>query len=297
MPSSHEELKALIDKNSIEEGFHGTAIDPVHLIKYYSVNSTMPVVYNPSLCLIVQGEKKVTVDSEMLVYAPSQFLAVSIDMPVVGEVTKASKAEPYLCLQLDIDPSMVGDLIAQMGLEFAAPPQTSRAIFVGNVDEPLLESVVRLARLLDTPRDIPMLGPMAIREVYYRVLSGPHGAAFAQIAVNGSNVQRIANAITMLRTNFHKPMRVEEMAAAASMSPSSFHHHFKEVTAMSPLQYQKKVRLLEARRILLSEVSDAASTAYRVGYESASQFSREYSRMFGAPPIADREGLRAVQGL
>jgi AraC-like DNA-binding protein len=151
-----------------------------------------------------------------------------------------------------------------------------------------------LTKLLDTPQDIPMLAPMIIREIYYRLLMGEQGESVRQIATSGSNMQRIAGVIQLIKSNFVQPMRVENLAEHASMSPSSFHHHFKEVTSMSPLQFQKQLRLLEARRLMLAENSDAANAAYQVGYESPSQFSREYSRMFGAPPIKDIERLRTA---
>ena len=174
---------------------------------------------------------------------------------------------------------------------------TERALFIGSTSDQLTDALLRLARLLDTPQDIPLLAPMVIREIYYRLLNGLHGRRIAQIAINGTNMQRIAHVIQMLKSKFSEPIRVGDLAQMAHMSPSSFHFHFKAVTAMSPLQYQKRLRLLEARRLLLVEGRDAASAAYRVGYESASQFSREYSRMFGAPPISDVTNLRENQGL
>ncbi len=160
-------------------------------------------------------------------------------------------------------------------------------MFVSNADAALIDCVLRLIQLLDTPQDIPILSPMIVREIYYRLLMGEQGEAVCQIATLGSTMQRIASAIELLKANFTKPIRVEDLARHAGMSSSSFHYHFKEVTSMSPLQYQKQLRLLEARRLMLTETSDASSAAYRVGYESPSQFSREYSRLFGAPPIRD----------
>ena len=165
---------------------------------------------------------------------------------------------------------------------------------VSDADAPLLDCAIRLTRLLDAPQDIPMLTPLIIREIYYRLLTGEQGEAVRQIGTSGSNMQRIAEAIKIIKADFTKPMRVEEVAKQASMSPSSFHHHFKKVTSMSPLQYQKQLRLLEARRLMLAENSDAANAAYQIGYESPSQFSREYSRMFGAPPIKDIKRLRTA---
>ena len=165
-------------------------------------------------------------------------------------------------------------------------------MFVSNADALLIDCAIRLTRLLDTPQDIPILAPMIIREIYYRLLVGEQGSCVRQIATSGSNMQRIAEAIKLLSANFTKPMRVEDLSQRANMSASSFHHHFKKVTSLSPLQYQKQLRLLEARRLMLAENSNAVNAAYQVGYESPSQFSREYSRMFGASPIADIKRLR-----
>jgi len=284
-------LASLIDKYSNGDGIHPTAIAELHCLKV-STPVKIPVVYSPSLCVIVQGAKQVMLEDEIYRYSPSEFLVVSVDLAVVGEVTEATAAKPYLCLQIDIDPRQMSDLITQIDPDVIGRSDTVRGLFVGKVDSALMDSILRLVKLLDTPKDIPLLAPMVIREIYYRLLDGDHGRQIAQIAVTGSNMQRIAQVLQMLKTDFAKQVRIEELAEMANMSPSSFHHHFKEVTAMSPLQYQKRLRLLEARRIMLSEEADASSAAYRVGYESPSQFSREYSRMFGAPPVRDVEILR-----
>jgi AraC-like DNA-binding protein len=212
-------------------------------------------------------------------------------------VTVATPEKPYLALQLDIDPRQLIDLITeQVRMEGRGAP-TERALFIGSTNDQLTDALLRLARLLDTPQDIPLLSPMVIREIYYRLLNGLYGRRVAQMAIDDTNMQRIAHVIQILKTKFSDPIRVEDLAEVAHMSPSSFHFHFKEATAMSPLQYQKRLRLLEARRLLLVDGTDAATAAYRVGYESASQFSREYSRMFGAPPISDVTNLRENQGL
>src|SRR6266436_11455 len=189
-----------------------------------------------------------------------------------------------ICLQVDIDPKQLSDLVTETVRTEVHGAPTQRALFVGSTNDQLTDALLRLARLLDTPRDIPLLAPMVIREIYYRLLNGSYGQRIAQIVIKGTNMQRIAHVIQMLKRKLSEPIRVEDLAEMAHMSPSSFHAHFKELTAMSPLQYQKRLRLLEARRLLLVEGTDAASAAYRVGYGSASQFSREYSRMFGAPP-------------
>ena len=198
---------------------------------------------------------------------------------------------------MDIDPKQLSDLITETVRTEVHDAPTERALFIGKTNHQLTDALLRLARLLDTRQDIPLLAPMVIREIYYRLLNGSYGRRIAQIAIKGANMQRIAHVIQKLKTKFSEPIRVEDLAEMAHMSPSSFHFHFKEVTSMSPLQYQKRLRLLEARRLLFVEGTDAASAAYRVGYESGSQFSREYSRMFGAPPISDVANLRENQGL
>ena len=295
--NQQRELAGLIGKYSKTDGLNDTAIAPLHFFKMSAPSARMPVVYNASLCLVVQGEKEVMLEDETYRYAASKFLIVSIDLPATGHVTVATPEKPYLCLQVDIDPKQLSDLVTEtVRTEMEGSP-TERALFIGSTNDQLTDALLRLARLLDTPRDVPLLAPMVIREVYYRLLNGSYGRRIAQIAVKGTNIQRIAHVIRRLKTKFSEPIRVEDLAEMAHMSPSSFHFHFKEVTAMSPLQYQKRLRLLEARRLLLVEGTDAASAAYRVGYESASQFSREYSRMFGAPPISDVASLRQNQGL
>ena len=287
-------LGRLIEKYSSGDGIHATAVQGLFCIRLSAPHMKLPSVYQPSICVIVQGAKQVLLEEEIYDYAPPQFLGVSVDLPLLGQVTEASAEKPYLCLQIELDPRLIGELIAQSSEATWARSETARGLFVGELDDATQETVLRLARLLDTPRDIPMLAPMMLRELHYRLLSSEQGAAIAQIAIAGSNAYKIAQIIRRIKTHLADPMRVEELAAMANMSPSSFHQHFKAVTAMSPLQYQKRLRLTEARHILLSENIDAATTAYRVGYESASQFSREYARMFGAPPMRDVAEIRSA---
>lgn len=286
------ELRALALRHADGEGIRATAIDSLQCIKLSATQMQLPAVYRPSICVIVQGRKQVLLEDERYGYAPSQFLAVSVDLPLVGQVTEASAAQPYLCLAIDLDARQIADLVALSGDPSWSRATTGRGLFVGEVDRALCDSVLRLARLLDSPRDIPVLAPLALREFHYRVLRSPYGAQVAQMAIVGSTTHKIGQAIRRLKTQLAEPVRVEELASLASMSPSSFHHHFKALTAMSPVQYQKRLRLTEARHILLAEDTDAASAAYRVGYQSVSQFSRDYARMFGAPPRRDVQALR-----
>lgn len=285
------ELAGIVAENSKGDGFTETAVRGLQCLRFSKAEASTPAIYSPSLCVIVQGAKKVLLEDEVYQYALSEFLAVSVDMPLVGHVTEATEEAPYLCLALEIDARALAELIPQAKIEAAvAPPE--RGLFVGRLNSALLDSVVRLARLLEAPEDIEALAPLAIREIYYRLLKGEHGRRIAQIAIADSHTQRIAKILNKLKSDFTSAWRVEDLAEMANMSASSFHQHFKAVTAMSPVQYQKKLRLMEARRILLAEEADATRAAYQVGYESASQFSREYARMFGAPPMRDVEMAR-----
>lgn len=294
-PDRLAELAAVTAKYCNGDGIHDTAIRGLRTIRLCAPNMKLPAVYEPSICVILQGSKKVLLENEVYHYAPPQFLAVSVDLPLLGQVLEASAERPYLCIQLEIDARQIGELIAQSGESHFIRNESARGIFVGMLDGATQDAVLRLTRLLDTPKDIPMLAPMMLREIHYRLLTSEYGSAIAQIAIAGSNTQRIGQVLRKMKANLAAPMRVDELAAMANMSPSSFHQHFKTVTAMSPLQYYKRLRLTEARHILLTENADAASTAYRVGYESASQFSREYARMFGAPPMRDIAGMREAR--
>ena len=287
------ELGRLIVKNSNgTDGMHPVAIDGLQCIRVSAPDMELPHVYKPCICVIVQGEKQVLLENEIYRYAPAQFLAVSVDLPLWGQVLVASPEAPYLCLAIDLDMHTIADLVAQSGDAGGSRGETSRGLFVGDLDDLTLEAVLRLARLLDAPHDIAVLAPLALREFHYRLLRGPYGSAIAQMAIAGSNMHKMGQIIRRMRTHYAEPIRVEELASQANMSPSSFHQHFKAVTALSPLQYQKRLRLTEARGLLLAGGMDAASAAYRVGYQSVSQFSREYARLFGAPPMRDVESLR-----
>jgi len=283
-----QELAAMIDRYSEKDTVSQTIVPKLSLMKSETKRVKASTVYMPSLCLIVQGRKEILLDYELYTYSPSEYLAVSVELPVVGQITEASKEKPYLGLSIELDPLAISEMLVHAPEHGA----TSRGLFVGKTDEGLADCILRLVRLLESPADVSFMSHLIFKEFYYRLLKSPHGWNLAQLAMTGSSMQRIAKVIKVLKTDFARNMRIEEMAEIANMSQSSFHHHFKEVTAMSPLQFQKRLRLTEARRIMLAEQADAASTAFRVGYESPSQFSREYSRMFGAPPLSDISNLR-----
>ncbi|MGJ5630736.1 AraC family transcriptional regulator [Nostoc sp. CALU 1950] len=291
-----KELAALLERHTDGKGngVHKTDINKLEFMRESFTSTALQCVYEPILGIVVQGKKEALLGEETYRYGAAQYLVVSVDLPLSGFVIEATPDKPYLGFKLNLDPRQLCDIIAQIRPGTPKKENSVRGLFVSNVDAPLIDCALRLTRLLDTPQDIPILAPMIIREMYYRLLMGEQGEAVRQIATSGSNMQRIAEVIKLIKADFTKPMRIEDLAGQASMSPSSFHHHFKEVTSMSPLQYQKQLRLLEARRLMLAENSDAANAAYQVGYESPSQFSREYSRMFGAPPIKDIERLRTA---
>jgi AraC-like DNA-binding protein len=292
-----EKLAALLTRHTDGQGngSHPTAIDKLEFRRESDVSTSLHNVCEPLLVIVVQGKKTVLLGEETYHYGVAQYLTISVDLPLGAFVVQATPEQPYLAFKLKLDLRQLCDILAEtkamaepLRISIASNKENSvKGLFVSNADAPLLDCALRLTRLLATPQDIPILAPMIVREIYYRLLMGEQGEAVRQIATSGSTMQRVAEAIKLIKANFTNLMRVEDLARKASMSASSFHYHFKEVTSMSPLQYQKQLRLLEARRLMLAEDSDATSAAYRVGYESASQFSREYSRLFGAPPMGD----------
>ncbi len=292
----HAELAALIQHHCPEEGLFETAIPSLFLIHHRQVTDRAYNVYKPCFCCIASGAKDIFLANEHLSYGPANYLIASMNLPVVGQVVQASPTEPYLSFKLEFSQDQILEVLNETDLSQPTRESARRALFVGQTEQPLLDAVLRLIRLLDHPKDIAFLAPLFVKEILYKLLQGSFGTMLAQIALEGSSSYRIREVIEQITRHYEQPLRVEELAEMASMSVSSFHRNFKEVTAMSPLQFQKQVRLQEARRILLSESADAADVAFRVGYESASQFSREYARMFGAPPRADMKQLKQKYG-
>ncbi len=282
-----KELATLIDKYSNIEGVNETIIPGVSLFRASTTDIPLPSVYNPSLCFIVQGHKQVILDKEIYHYGSSEYLIVSVELPLTGKITNASKDKPYFVVKIDIDLLQLSELLIQSGHPVRKNSTTKRGLFIGRADNAMGDCVLRLVRLLDRPEDIPVLASQTIREILYRVMRSDYGETLAQIVLKGSNMHRIASAIQEIQNHFHEKISVNYLAKIAGMSVSSFHAHFKSVTAMSPLQFQKSLRLMEARTLMTTQDIDAESTAYQVGYGSASQFSREYARMFGNPPKRD----------
>jgi AraC-like DNA-binding protein len=250
----------------------------------------------PSIVLVVQGEKKMWFGGEPFPYDTSRFLITSLDIPANSEVVVASPELPCLGLVLRLDLRLLAELIAQGNLSPPAERSDERGIGLGTVTPQIIDPFKRLLALLDEPASIPILAPMIVREIHYRLLMSDQAARLWQIASVGSQSQRVSKAIDWLKLNYASTLRVDDLAERVQMSVSTFHHHFRKLTAMSPLQYQKWLRLNEAKRLMLNDDLDATSAAFRVGYESPSQFSREYSRMFGASPKRDIVGLRREAG-
>jgi AraC-like DNA-binding protein len=271
-----------------------TAIPGLSLYRRYEPTQPTNIMYEPRICMIAQGAKRVLLGDDTFVYDEHHFLIASVDLPTVVQIIKASREKPYLGLVLKLDQREMSQLMADSNLPPPRSQQSSRGMAIGEVTLPLLNGFQRLIDLLAEPKDIPILAPIIQREIVYRLLVGDQGARLRQIASVGSQSQQIARAIDWLKDNFTRPLRIDDLATQVNMSTSTFHHHFRALTAMSPLQYQKWLRLNEARRSMLTDHLDAATAAFQVGYESPSQFSREYGRLFGAPPLRDITNLRQM---
>jgi AraC-like DNA-binding protein len=271
---------------------HATAIAPLFLSRASAPSEPRAVLFEPALCVVARGRKRLTLADEDYFYDPAHFLLVSVDHPIVGQVVSASPEAPYLGLRIELDLGQIGEILMDADVPGPRGASPSRGLAVSAIDLPLLDAITRPLRLLESRRDAAVLAPLVLREITYRVLTGEQVPRLRRIVALGGPAQRIARAIDWLKRNFTRPFRIETIARAAHMSPSAFHHHFKVVTAISPLQYQQRLRLQEARRLLLGDGLDAAEAGYRVGYESPSQFSREYRRLFGRPPRRDLVSLR-----
>jgi AraC-like DNA-binding protein len=285
------QLASAVELHIASDGIHETAVPGLALYRASFTSDHDATVYEPSLCVVAQGAKEVIVGGETFRYDPSHSLLVFVDLPATSRVIEASPRRPCLAVRIALDLAVIGELLAET-TSTASSPQSKRGLAVAPLDGHLQDAVERLVLLLDSPQDIRTLAPLVMREITYRLLAGPQGARLRQIASAGAPAYRISQAILWLKSHFAESLSVEALAKRVRLSPSSLHQHFKSITAISPLQYQKQLRLQEARRLLLGESIDAADAAYRVGYESPSQFSREYRRMFGAPPRKDVAALK-----
>ena len=286
------ELVRKIVARAVGEGDTCTEIPSLRLYRRSIPTNCTSAAYEPSLIVFLQGQKRINVGKIVHICDASNFLLTSVDMPVVSQVIAATKKEPMLCLALKLEMSAVREILSQHELHLEDGSADTRAMAVGVTSIELLDACTRLVYLLDTPQDIPFLAPLLQREIIYRLLRSPQGKHLRAIATLGEQGQRTSKAVEWLRMNYAKPLRVEELASMARMGVSTLHHQFRSLTAMSPLQYQKQLRLHVARERMLHDGLDAASAAFEVGYESASQFSREYSRFFGQPPMRDVKARR-----
>jgi AraC-like DNA-binding protein len=275
------------------DGMHQSALPSLALTRGSEPTTRLPTILQPCLCIVVQGRKRALLNDEVFTYDALNYLVVSVTLPAMGQVLDATPEHPYLSLRLNLDLQEIARLVLEMG-DGGPPATANRGLFVARLDEPLLDAVLRMVKLLDTPDDIAVLAPVVQREIYYRVLRGELGHRLVDLAHAEGGNHRIVRAIEWLKQRYAEPLSIEELAGAVHMSPSALHHRFKAVTAMSPLQYQKNLRLHEARRLIFADGIECAAAGHRVGYDSASQFSREYRRLFGAPPRAEVARLRVA---
>jgi AraC-like DNA-binding protein len=291
--SNREELLERMARALPEDGAF-EALDGLFLARLSRPMESVSALYQPAFCFVVQGGKQVLLGEEMFWYDPGHYLIFTVDLPVVFRVEEASEERPYFGLRLDLDPTLVASLLMESGFETKKGDAGVKAIGVNPVDADLLDAVVRLTRLLDAPGGQKVLAPLIKREIVYRLLAGGEGARLGHLlASSRGDTRRISRAIGRLREHYDEPLKIEAIARELGMSVSGFHHHFKSVTMMSPLQFQKQIRLQEARRLMLGEDLDAASAGFRVGYEDPSYFSRDYKKLFGAPPQRDIARLRS----
>lgn len=290
MQANRDELIERIAKATHKEG----VIEPlkgIHLGRRSEPNKKLHSVLVPSFCVIAQGKKVVFLGDTQYQYDPLNYFIATIELPNATQVVEASKEQPYLSFRLELDPNIVGSVLVEAGHVISSNLADTRAIAVSALEVDLLDAVVRLVRLLDTPDKVRILVPLIIREIIYHLLMGDQGSRLRYMTIHGGYTPHIARAIERLR-NFDQPVRIEELAQELGMSVSSFHQHFKSVTAMSPLQFQKRLRLQEARRLMLGGDLDATTAAYHVGYNDAAHFNREYKSLFGEPPMRDVQRLR-----
>jgi AraC-like DNA-binding protein len=293
--ANREELVERMMQACREDG-PATPLDGVRFYRSSSPTELSPVLSDPALAVIAQGSKEVYLGEERYQYDPYHYCLGTVDLPIVSHITEASRERPYLSFRMALDPILVGSVMTELGHTTKPEVAGVKAFDVSALDEGLLDAVVRLVRLIDTPTEARVLAPLIKREIICRLLLGEQGDRLRHIAVMGGYTSPIARAIQRLREDFDQQLRIDDVAQEVGMSVSGFHHQFKAVTSVTPLQFQKQIRLQEARRLMLGEDLDATSTAFRVGYNDASHFSREYKRLFGLPPMSDVERMREAAG-
>lgn len=286
-------LTDLIARHAPHDGTFDGRLPGVKLIRASMPTLPMPVIYEPTVCFVAQGRKRAMLGTTTYIYDPARYLVASVGLPVMGSVIEASAAAPYLSLQLDLDLAELGELAIRHPPTAAEAAAAPMGLTLNQTTPALLDAVVRLTSLLDTPRDIDALAPLTIREILYRLLTGPEGGVIRHMAQADSRLNHVARAIVWIRTHFREACRIEDAAQIAGMSRSTFHQHFRAITSLSPLEFRTQLRMQEARRLMVSGALDAASAGFQVGYDSPSQFSRDYARLFGIPPAKHAKLLRA----
>ena len=276
------------------EGSHGTEIEGLFLTRYSTTAIPRTSLQQAVFCVVAQGSKSIFVNEQRLVYDPDNYLLVSLDLPLVGQLEQATPTKPFLGLSLVLNFEEIASLAQEASLPAESGPCPRPDLLVAAMDEELMDAVIRLTSLLSKPAHIPILAPLFRREIYYKLLLSEQGGLLRRLVANSGNIRRVAGGIAWIRKNMTRPIRMADLAREMRMSPSAMYSCFRGVTSMSPLQFQKQLRLQEARRLMMAESLDAASVSLRVGYVSSSQFSREYRRFFGAPPIQDIERMRVT---
>lgn len=288
-----DDLATAITRHAAADGIHATALPRLGLVRSSMPTAPMPVVYEPSICIVAQGTKAAQLGERQFRYDPAHYLIGAIDLPMIGRVVEASAIQPYLCVRLELDIAGIADLLVDHpdnAPQGSLPP----GLMIDRATPELTDAAARLVRLLDNPADLLVLAPLVERELWWRLLAGPAGPMLRHLALADGRFARIGAAIRWLRAHYDQPVSVDFLADQAAMSPSAFHHQFKALTLMSPVQFRTRLRLEAARRLMVVDGLDAANAGFRVGYGSPSQFSRDYVRAFGVPPARDAAELRAA---
>lgn len=288
METLFDTVRRHADANANPAGVAPTAITGLSTVRATAPSGLIHDISRPLVCLVVQGAKQVTMGTQQYPFAAGDTLLITANVPTVSQITRASIASPYYSLVMELDPAIIAELALEMRVVLVGD---QAAVKVGPTDAEIADAALRLMRLLERPSSRAVLEYQLMREMHYWLLAGKHGDAIRRLGMRGSHVERVARAVAVLRNEFAEPITVERLASISGMGISSFHRYFRDVTSLSPLQFQKHLRLIEARRLMMSEGASATQAAFKVGYESVPQFTREYGRLFGQPPVRDTKGV------